>query len=260
MADVKWIKIVTDMFNNRKIKQIEAMPDADAVLIIWVKLLCLAGNINENGAIMITRELPYTDEMLSQEFGKPLNTIRMALSIFEKYSMIEIIENVYCISNWQKYQNIDGMDRIREQTRLRVSALRSKRKLLPDVTLHVTQCNATDIELDKEIEIERDKEKISKYGEFNNVSLTDHELTKITNRYGSVVRDKKIEDLSNYLKSTGRKYKDHYATILAWCKKDCIPEIKHESVYKHDTPMLTEEDQAIIKQKMQGLSWMPDEG
>ena len=117
MGDVKWIKIMTDMFNHRKIKQIEAVPDADTVIVIWVKLLCLAGSINEKGAIIFTGEVPYTDEMLAQEFSRPVNTIRMALSIFEKYEMIEIVDNIYCISNWKKYQSTEKLEQIREKTR-----------------------------------------------------------------------------------------------------------------------------------------------
>ena len=42
-AEVKWIKITTDIFDNRKIKIIEKMPDGYAIIVAWVKLLCLAG-------------------------------------------------------------------------------------------------------------------------------------------------------------------------------------------------------------------------
>ena len=158
MADVKWIKIVTDIFNNKKIKQIDAMPDADTILVIWFKLLCLAGSINESGLIILTKDLAYTDEMLATEFRKPINTVRLALKTFESFGMIELVDNIYCISNWEKYQNIEGLERIREQTRLRVARHREKQKLLP-CNVTVTQGNATDIERDKERDkdIERDK-------------------------------------------------------------------------------------------------------
>ena len=39
MADVKWIKLAVDMFDNRKIRQIETLPDGDGIIVIWVKLL-----------------------------------------------------------------------------------------------------------------------------------------------------------------------------------------------------------------------------
>lgn len=155
MAEVKWIKIVTDIFNNKKIKQIDAMPDADTILVIWFKLLCLAGNINESGLIILTKDLAYTDEMLATEFRKPINTVRLALKMFENFGMIELVDNIYCISNWEKYQNIEGLEKIREQTKIRVARHRKNQKLLP-CNVTVTQGNATEVELelDKEKNIE----------------------------------------------------------------------------------------------------------
>ena len=160
MADVKWIKIVTDVFSNRKIKQIEMMPEADSVIVIWFKLICLAGNVNENGLLIITKDIPYTDEMLAAEFRRPLNTVRLALEMFIRFGMVEIIDDVMMVSNWEKYQNVESLERIREQTKKRVGRYREKQKLLVapngNVTgnVTVTSCNETDIEL------ELDKESI----------------------------------------------------------------------------------------------------
>ena len=166
MSNVKWIKVMTDMFDNRKIKQIEQLPDGDSIIVIWVKLLCLAGNVNECGFVFFTKEIPYTDEMMATEFNRPVSTIRLALQTFQRFGMIEIINDVIKISNWENYQNVDGMDKLREQTRKRVAKYREKQKhLLEDkgqkdsnVTCNVTvtECNA--IEEDKEEDIERDKE------------------------------------------------------------------------------------------------------
>ena len=49
MTNVKWIKLATDIFDNRKIKLIERMPDGDSLIVIWLKLLCLAGTVNDSG-------------------------------------------------------------------------------------------------------------------------------------------------------------------------------------------------------------------
>jgi predicted phage replisome organizer len=161
MSEIKWIKITTDIFANRKIKQIMKMPDSDAIIVIWFNLLCLAGEVNEKGLITLTPEVPYTDEMLANEFGKPLTTVRMSLKIFEQFKMIEIIDNIYCISNWEKYQNIDKLEDIKEKNRLRVAKHREKVKLLAsqsnvNVTLPVMQSNAVDLDLDQELDQEKD--------------------------------------------------------------------------------------------------------
>lgn len=149
MADIKWIKIATDIFDDEKILLIEAMPDADAMIVIWFKLLTLAGKQNNSGVFLINDTIPYTDEMLATIFRRPLNTVRLALDTFYKFGMIDIIENTITIPKWEKHQNIDGMDKIREQTRLRVAKHREKQKLI-ESNVTVTQCNATDKDKDKD--------------------------------------------------------------------------------------------------------------
>lgn len=139
MAEVKWIKIVTDIFDNKKIKQIEKIPNGDTILVIWFKLIVLAGVTNDDGLIYITDEIPYNCETLSNEFNKPLNEIKIALDIFQKFKMIEIIDDFIRLKNWQQYQNTDGLEKIREQTRLRVQKHRENQRL----TLENDKCNVT---------------------------------------------------------------------------------------------------------------------
>lgn len=163
MADVKWIKLATNLFDNRKIRQIECLPDGDSIIVVWVKLMCLAGNINDSGFIYFTKEIPYTDQMLAAQFNRPLTTIQFALKTFEQFGMIELIDNVLHISNWEKYQNIEGLDKIREQNRLRKAAQRERQKALPaqesrDSHVTVTQSHATEEDKEKEEEKEKDKE------------------------------------------------------------------------------------------------------
>lgn len=139
MAEVKWIKIVTDIFDNKKIKQIEKIPNGDTILVIWFKLIVLAGVTNDDGLVYITDEIPYNSETLSNEFNKPLNEIKIALDIFQKFKMIEIIDDFIRLKNWQQYQNVDGLEKIREQTRLRVQKHRENQRL----TLENDKCNVT---------------------------------------------------------------------------------------------------------------------
>ncbi|MBS4041642.1 MAG: phage replisome organizer N-terminal domain-containing protein [Flavobacteriales bacterium] len=161
MAEVKWIKLVSNLFDNRKVKQIRKMPEGDAIIVIWLQLLCLAATINDSGLVYFSKDIPYTDEMLSTEFDRPLNTIRMALNIFVKFNMVEIVNDILLVSNWEKYQNTNGLERIREQTRKRVAKHRDKLLLTNESnvteTLHVTYSNAIDkkedIDIDKDIEI-----------------------------------------------------------------------------------------------------------
>lgn len=130
MSEVKWIKLQADMFENRKIRQIELLPESDGIILVWVRLICLAGQVNDNGFIYLTRELPYTADMLAQQFNKPLSTIQLALTTFERFEMIEVIDDVLHISNWEKYQNTQSLDRIREQNRERKQRQRERERAL----------------------------------------------------------------------------------------------------------------------------------
>lgn len=148
MAEVRWIKLATDVFDNRKIRQIEKMPDGDALIIIWFKLLVLAGTVNDGGMIYLTRDIPYTEQLLANEFNRPISTIQLALQTFSRFGMIEVIDDLIHVTNWEKYQNANGLDRIREQTRNRVAAFRERQKELPPCNVTgnatVTQSNATE--------------------------------------------------------------------------------------------------------------------
>lgn len=59
-----------------------------------------------------------------------------------------------------------------------------------------------------------------RYGEFNNVLLTDDEYNKLSERFGTAKAEAYIERLSGYLESKGAKYQSHYATMLNWERKD----------------------------------------
>ncbi|MDT0123918.1 phage replisome organizer N-terminal domain-containing protein [Paenibacillus sp. RRE4] len=169
MAEIKWIKLSADMFSDRKIELIEDMPEADTIIVIWIKLLTMTGQANMGGYIMLTENIPYTEEMLLSAIKRPLPVIKMALSIFERFGMLEVSESgAYFLPNWEKHQNVDGMDKVRAQTNKRVQSFRERQKLLEpgkrkseqksNVTRNatgnvtVTPRNGTDIELDLEQE------------------------------------------------------------------------------------------------------------
>ena len=170
MAEIKWIKISCDLFNDEAIRLIEQMPDGDAIIVIWLKLLITAGKINDNGFLYFRKEIPYTDEMLSTVFNRPLNTIRLALSTFERFGMIQIVtqQGIY-ITNWEKYQNIEGMERARELAKMRKRKQRQKEKMLllemqkeKDVTSGDGHVTVTALDIDRDIDKEKELDKEEK--------------------------------------------------------------------------------------------------
>lgn len=167
MSEIKWIKITTDIFDDEKICLIDALPDPDAILVIWFKILTLAGKHNSNGLLMMTDKVHYTDEMLATIFRRPLNTVRMAIGVFEQFGMIEIIDGIISLPNWEKHQNVDGMEKIKEQTRNRVAKYRKKQKnlALGNVTGNVTVTDGNALEEDKDKNknrLDKDKNRLDK--------------------------------------------------------------------------------------------------
>lgn len=59
-----------------------------------------------------------------------------------------------------------------------------------------------------------------KYGENKNVELTEDEFERLAEQMGAGKRDEYIENLGNYMASTGKTYRSHYATIRSWFSRD----------------------------------------
>lgn len=132
MSDIKWIKIMVDIFDDEKIQLIEALPSADTIIVIWFKILCLAGKNNSSGVLIMNDRIPYTDEMLAAIFRRNVNDVRMALEVFQRYGMIEIIENTYVIPNWTKHQSLDAYERKKERDKEYQRLRREQQKALID--------------------------------------------------------------------------------------------------------------------------------
>lgn len=158
MADVKWIKITTDIFDDEKILMIESMPSADSIIVIWFKLLAFAGKQNNNGVFLMSNRIAYTDEMLASIFRRDVKIVRLALDTFEMFGMIERINNAITIPNWEKHQSLDKFEIAREKTRQRVAKHREKQKLLAEgnatCNVTVTESNADRIDKDKDIDLD----------------------------------------------------------------------------------------------------------
>ena len=156
MSDIKWIKLTTDMFDNRKIKQIRHLPEGNNIVLIWVMLLTIAGRCNACGMIFLTENIPYTLESLSVELEFDVTVVQLALKVLTDLGMIVMDKTEFRIANWEEYQNIEGMEKIKEQTKERVARYRQRQKQIGNVTRNVTvtQSNATDIDIEEDIKKE----------------------------------------------------------------------------------------------------------
>src|SRR5699024_3786600 len=136
-------------------KLIEQLPGADTILIIWIKLLSQAGKTNSNGYIYLNENVPYSEEMLSNIFGRSLNTVRLAINTLQDFGMIYIDDASFIrITNWEKHQNVEGMDRVR-----RLSAERHKRYRERKKHKQLTETKTKDVSVTSRDETEEEQEK-----------------------------------------------------------------------------------------------------
>ena len=177
--EVKWIKISTGLFEDEAIQIILDMPDGAVMLEIWLRLLIMAGKVNDRGLIYLKKNenliIPFSSDFLATLFHKKNKQIEFSLKTFEKFGMIKILNaNQILISNWEKYQNYDQMEKIRQKNNERQKRYRERQKtlqtsegvpLLPqnnNVTCNVTRnadvtaSNGTDIDIELELDKELD--------------------------------------------------------------------------------------------------------
>ena len=209
MAEVKWIKIVTDIFDDEKMLLIESLPSADSIIVIWFKLLCLAGKNNNSGVFTLNDKIAYTDEMLATIFRREVNTVRLALKTFETYGMIEIINNVITIPNWDKHQNLDTLEKRRERQKIYMRERREKQKLLANCEANSeANCKANVSPLEEEGEEDKIRIDIDKYIEkwnslgLNSVlSIKKNRLKSLKARIEEYGEDNIIKAMDNISKS-----------------------------------------------------------
>ena len=130
MAEVKWIKLTTDVFDDEKILMIESLPSADTIIVVWFKLLALAGKSNNNGVFMMNNRIPYTEEMLAAIFRRDSKIVSLAINTFEQFGMIEIVDSVITIPNWDKHQSLDAYEKKKERDRQLQAERRARQKAL----------------------------------------------------------------------------------------------------------------------------------
>lgn len=218
MCNVKWIKLNTDMFDNEKLKLINATKEKDTIIYIWIRLLIQAGKNNDGGLIYLNKSTPFTNDMLSTIFDRPVSIINRSLEVLEKLKMIKRDKKDFIkIISWNKHQNVEGLEKVREQSRIRMKRMREKKKQLKNSCVTVTQQlskvteekeskNNKDIK-NLDLEVEKIKNKESK----NNVVIIDEVLK---NKKIDTISQTAINIISHYEKLLGHVGVFNYGAIV----------------------------------------------
>ena len=248
MADVEWIKITTDMFDNRKIKYLRTLPEGNNIVLIWVMLLTMAGRCNSGGMIFLTENIPYTTKILADELGFDENIVKVAIAALEKLNMVTTNSGCLLIPGWEECQNVDGMEKIKEQNRIRKQRQRNRLKEIENMSrdchVTVTQCHATEEE--KELEEDIDKKENTKRKNF--IPPTVDEVKEYIDSVGSQVD---AESFVAFYESNGwmvgkNKMKSWKAAIVTWEKRNNLKRIP---------PKKTEDEEKAVDEELVGDDW-----
>ena len=221
MAEVKWIKLIVTARNSKSMKQIKALPQGKEIALLFYELMQLAGEVNENGFLYYEQDIPFTEEMLAIEMGEKIEFVKYAITALRKFKMVEVIDDAFRLTNWEKYQNIKALEDLREQNRLRVAKYRKKQKELSGTN---EECNVTvtlqetlpsisisnSNNIDSNINLNNYNDKFNKYGEYGWVKLKPSQYDKLKADFPNVDIDNQIKLLDEYVQSNGNKnkYKD----------------------------------------------------
>ena len=257
MSDVKWIKLSVDIFDDEKIEAIGTLPDGNMIQLVWLKLLCLAGKCNEGGLLMVTRELPYTDEMLAKRFDMEIGQVQRALDIFQRAGMIDVIENIYMVSNWAKYQSTQSLEEYKKQNRERQQRFRDKKKqeLLEDKERNVTVTLQNNVKITESASIS-----ISNKHNFNTSNnLNNYRYLIDNNVYKESIYikdrpelDAVISDWMSYKDGMTPKSKNKYASQMSMSKVLTVI-INHDKEYGTDA--VREVVDLSISNQWVGIYW-----
>lgn len=169
MANLQWLKLSTDFFDNNKIKLLESEKDGDTIIRVWIQLLITAMKCNYQGRLSLTEDKPMTVDEFSKIMGKSRKKITKCLEKFEELKMIIIEDDFYKIKNWSKYQSADKLEEIRLQNCLRQQKYREKMKSEKEKSnVTVTQRNTKE---EKKI-----RNKIEKEGDENRSGFKEFKL------------------------------------------------------------------------------------
>ena len=219
-----YLKLKESYFDDDAIVLLESMQDGMLYSNILLKLYLKS--LKYGGTLQLDENIPYTAQMIATITRQQVGTVERALQIFMKLGLVEPLDNgALYMSNIELFIGQSSTEGERKRrARMKIS---EQKRLSGQVSEAKADICPPEIEIKKEIDIEIKKERELKpgratpaaYGRYKNVILTEMELSELQ----AELPDKweyYIDRLSGYIASTGKKYKNHAATIRRWAADD----------------------------------------
>ena len=216
-----YLKLKENYFDDDSIVLLESMQDG--VLYSNILLKLYLKSLKHGGRLQLDEDIPYTAQMIATITRQQIGTVERALQIFLKLGLVEVLDSgTFYMSN---IELLIGQSST-EAERKRAARLQNKALSAPRTNGgHLSDIRPPEIEIELEKEIEKEREgetghpAPAAYGRYNNVILTDTELSGLKTE----LPDKweyYIDQLSCHIASTGKQYQSHAATIYKWAQED----------------------------------------
>ena len=191
----------------------------DGVLYSNLLLKLYLKSLKHGGRLQLDENIPYTAQRIATITHHQIGTVERALNIFLKLGLMErVSDGGFYMSNIELFIGKSSTEGERKkQARLALKAQSGQ------LSGHLSDIRPPEIEIKKEIEsekeLETEKELPRFLGRFRNVYLSDEEILVLQRELPDSWSEY-IERLSEYMKSSGKSYQSHLATILRWAKED----------------------------------------
>lgn len=225
-----WLKLKDDFFNQKEIKMLRKLAGGDTFTIIYLKILLLS--LKNDGRVYYDGIAKNMVEEIALEIDEQIDNVTLTFNYLQSKGLLVFnADDEVELSNVHQMIGSESASASRVRKHRMNKALQSNGEVTKMKHLSNTEI---EIEIEKEIELDIDKEKEiesknkpaskkplarHKYGEYKNVLLTDEQLTKLKQEFPNDW-EQRIDNVSNYCESTGKSYKNYYATIKSWAKKD----------------------------------------
>lgn len=231
-----WIKLQKEFFTtNKHVLRLRSIAGGDTYTIIYLKLMTFS--LITDGHLYYDGVFDSFAEEIANLIGEDVDNTKVTLNFLIDKKLITRISDTDLFIEAVPLmvgKECDSAQRTREYRDRKKIADTVNMPTLEGATSHcdddVTMCdkNVTleiEKEIEKEKEVKEEKAVSSKrapvrhqYGEYDNVLLSDEELEKLKAEFPDY--QKRMDNLSYYIKSKGNKYKDHLATIRNWARRD----------------------------------------
>lgn len=172
MKERRYVRFRVDMYDDTKFKIIDRMPKRDLVHYVWNRIVILAGKVNREGELYMSRNIPYTIETLEIEFNRDSDEMKAALEVLINLEMIEIIDDkVYKVKNFVKHQNI----KVREKSEVfkeenKIETL-EKIDMNKNESIEADSQNAVPLQEKEEVDSEKRKDNEITFSKLDNQNL-----------------------------------------------------------------------------------------